>query len=36
VRGKVVMSGYWRQAQASAAAIRDGWLFTGDIGRLDE
>ena len=36
VRGEVVMAGYWRQPEASAAAIRDGWLYTGDIGRLDD
>ena len=36
VRGDVVMPGYWDDPQASAAALRDGWLWTGDIGRLDE
>jgi long-chain acyl-CoA synthetase len=35
VRGDSVMAGYWRQPQATAAAIRDGWLFTGDVGCLD-
>ncbi len=35
VRGEVVMAGYWQQPEATAAAIRDGWLWTGDIGRLD-
>ncbi|MGE5117920.1 MAG: class I adenylate-forming enzyme family protein, partial [Betaproteobacteria bacterium] len=35
VRGDVVMEGYWQQPEASAAAIRDGWLWTGDVGRLD-
>jgi long-chain acyl-CoA synthetase len=35
VRGEVVMAGYWEQPQATAEAIRDGWLWTGDIGRLD-
>ncbi len=36
VRGDVVMQGYWNDPQASAAALRDGWLWTGDIGRFDE
>jgi long-chain acyl-CoA synthetase len=36
VRGDVVMCGYWQQPDATAAAIRDGWLYTGDVGRLDE
>lgn len=36
VRGEVVMAGYWQQPDATAAAVRDGWLWTGDIGTLDE
>ena len=35
VRGDVVMSGYWRDEGATAKALKAGWLFTGDIGRLD-
>ncbi len=34
VRGDLVMLGYWNRPEATAAAIRDGWLATGDIGTL--
>ena len=34
-RGDVVMSGYWRDPEASAAALNGGWLHTGDIGAFD-
>ena len=36
VRGDVVMTGYWQDPEATAAALRGGWLHTGDIGRIDE
>jgi len=35
-RSDVVMTGYWRDLQASADRLRDGWLHTGDIGSFDE
>ncbi|MGH6794997.1 MAG: AMP-binding protein, partial [Methylocella sp.] len=34
-RGPQVMSGYWRQPGETANALRDGWLYTGDIGKMD-
>lgn len=35
-RSPNVMSGYLKNPQASAAALRDGWLYTGDVARIDE
>jgi long-chain acyl-CoA synthetase len=36
VRGAPVMGGYWRRPEATAEALRGGWLHTGDLGRLSE
>ncbi|MEM9394300.1 MAG: AMP-binding protein [Pseudomonadota bacterium] len=35
VRGLGVMPGYWNRPDATAETIRDGWLWTGDMGRMD-
>lgn len=36
VRGPQVMKGYWNRPEDTAASLRDGWLFTGDLARMDE
>jgi len=35
VRGENVMAGYWNNPEATAAALRGGWLYTGDLGYVD-
>jgi acyl-CoA synthetase (AMP-forming)/AMP-acid ligase II len=36
VRGAPIMLGYWRSPEATARTIRDGWLWTGDVGSMDD
>jgi long-chain acyl-CoA synthetase len=35
IRGELVMQGYWADPEATAYALQEGWLHTGDIGHLD-
>ncbi len=36
VRSELVMAGYWNEPELTAETIRDGWLYTGDMGRVDD
>jgi long-chain acyl-CoA synthetase len=36
IRGPQVMRGYWHAPDETAATLRDGWLYTGDIARMDD
>ena len=36
VKGPQIMQGYWRKPEETSLALRDGWLFTGDIATMDE
>lgn len=35
-KGETVMSGYWGNSKATEATLQDGWLYTGDLGYLDQ
>jgi len=35
IKGPNIVPGYWQRPEESAHAIRDGWLFTGDVGKMD-
>jgi len=34
--GPIIVPGYWEKPEETAHAIRDGWLYTGDVGKMDE
>jgi acyl-CoA synthetase (AMP-forming)/AMP-acid ligase II len=36
IKGPVLMSGYWRNPEATDAALRDGWMHSGDAATVDE
>jgi long-chain acyl-CoA synthetase len=35
IRGAIVMKGYWNRPEATAQVLREGWLYTGDLGYFD-
>jgi long-chain acyl-CoA synthetase len=35
IKGENVMAGYWKNPEATADTIKDGWLYTGDLGSMD-
>ncbi|WP_309137892.1 long-chain fatty acid--CoA ligase [Paenibacillus sp. SC116] len=36
VRGPQVMKGYWKRPEDTAAVLKEGWFYTGDLGKMDE
>lgn len=36
LKGPQIMAGYWKRDDETAVTVRDGWLYTGDIARMDE
>ena len=36
VRGELVMHGYWNNEEETARVLKDGWLYTGDVGHFDD
>jgi long-chain acyl-CoA synthetase len=36
IKGENVMAGYWKNQVATASTVKDGWLYTGDLGSMDQ